>query len=65
MKIIEINEIENLKLSNKINLIDINLQKSNNKLYQIKLSNKYISDSFNVAFKLLKMDLLINLLMVQ
>ena len=55
MKIIEINEIENLKLSNKkINLIDIELKKSNNKLYQIKLSNKYISDSFNVAFKLIK-----------
>ena len=55
LKIIEINQIENLKLSNKkINLIDINLQKSNNKLYQIKLSNKYISDSFNIAFKLIK-----------
>ncbi len=55
LKIIEINEIENLNLSNKkINLIDINLPKSDNKLYQIKLSNKYISDSFNVAFKLIK-----------
>ena len=35
LKIIEINEIENLNLSNKkINLIDINLPKSDNKLYQ-------------------------------
>ena len=55
IKIIEINKIQNIILDNrKINVININLKKSKNKITLNKLSNKYIEDSFDAAFKLIK-----------
>ena len=54
MNILDINIIKNYDLSNRsINLIDIQCKKNNNK-FNTKLTNEYLTKSFDVAIKLLK-----------
>ncbi len=53
--VIDINNLKKIKLSNKkINLIDINLKRSSNGKLTTQLSKKYITKSFDAAFKLIK-----------
>tara|TARA_B110001450_G_scaffold202332_1_gene191544 strand:- start:1517 stop:2479 length:963 start_codon:yes stop_codon:yes gene_type:complete len=54
IKILDIQKIKNKKISNnKINLIDVPLEKSNNEDLNKKLINQYIKKSFDVAFELI------------
>ena len=54
VNILDINIIKNYDLSNRsINLIDIQCKKNNNK-FNTKLTNEYLTKSFDVAIKLLK-----------
>ena len=53
--VIDINNLKKIKLSNKkINLIDIKLKRSSNGKLTTQLSKKYITKSFDAAFKLIK-----------
>ncbi len=53
--VIDINNLKKIKLSNKkINLIDINLKRTSNGKLTTQLSKKYITKSFDAAFKLIK-----------
>tara|TARA_B100000767_G_scaffold25462_1_gene22361 strand:+ start:185 stop:1147 length:963 start_codon:yes stop_codon:yes gene_type:complete len=54
IKILDIQKIKKKKISNnKINLIDVPLEKSNNEDLNKKLINQYIKKSFDVAFELI------------
>ena len=58
LKVIKVNELKDKSLNNKsINVIDVKLLKSSNKDKQNKLSQKYIAESFKVAFQILKKDI--------
>ena len=55
IKILDKNNIKNLKINNKkINLIDVSYKVSNNRKLNIKLKNEYINNCFNIAFKIIK-----------
>ena len=55
IKILDKNNIKNLKINNKkINLIDVSYKFSNNRKLNIKLKNEYINNCFNIAFKIIK-----------
>ena len=55
IKILDKNNIKNLKINNKkINLIDVSYKVSNNRKLNIKLKKEYINNCFNIAFKIIK-----------
>ena len=55
IKIIKVNNLKNINLSNKqINLINIDLKKSSNHKKNLEYENIYISKSFETAFSLIK-----------
>ena len=57
LRLLKIFDIKKIKLDNKkINIININLLKSKNNKINIELSKKYITKSFDIAFKLIQED---------
>jgi 4-hydroxythreonine-4-phosphate dehydrogenase len=55
LKIINIDKLKNININNNsINLINVELQKFANHKHQITLTQKYIHESFNIAFKLIR-----------
>ena len=55
IKLLNSNEIKNTIIDNRtLNIINIKLQKSKIQKLNYKLKKKYIENSFNVAFKLIK-----------
>ncbi len=58
LKLIDINKIKNININNdSINLINIELKKQTNKKFQLEITRRYIDETFNVAFKLIKSGL--------
>ena len=55
IRVLNIKNIKNIKIDNKkINIINVNFKTSSNQKIKIKLQNKYISDCFDIAFKIIK-----------
>jgi len=55
LKIIDINKLKNINITNNfINLIDVKLEKLPNHKHQYTLTQKYIDQSFKVAFRLIE-----------
>ncbi len=55
LRLLKIVDLRKTKLDNKkINVINVNLLKNKNEKINTKLSNKYIAESFKIAFRLIK-----------
>ena len=55
IRVLNIKDIKSLKINNKkINLIDVNCKTANSQKLKIKFQNEYISECFDIAFKIIK-----------